>query len=90
MGRDAKTVQVTLFDRVYFLRTTEEAEYVAGLARNLNERIEAAGNNAGRYSDIQVLSLIALQILDEKEKAEKELEQLKGLAKKMELGRNRK
>ena len=90
MGKEMKTVHVCIFDRNYSLRTTDDPSYLGKLVDDLNGRIEKTGNNMGRYSDIQVLSLIALQILDEKAKVEKEMKQLKDLAKKMELGRNKK
>ena len=89
MGKDYKNVEVVIFDRKYLLRTTENDEYLIKLADDLNKRIEASGSVDGKYSDIQVLSLIALQILDEKNKIEKEYTQLKNLAKMMELGSNK-
>lgn len=89
MGKDFKNVEVVIFDRKYLLRTTENDEYLKKLADDLNKRIEASGSIDGKHSDIQVLSLIALQILDEKNKIEKEYNQLKNLAKMMELGSNK-
>lgn len=89
MGKDLKNVEVLIFDRKYLLRTTENDEYLKKLAEDLNKRIEGSGSIDGKHSDIQVLSLVALQILDEKNKIEKEYNQLKNLAKMMELGSNK-
>lgn len=89
MGKDFKNVEVTIFDRKYLLKTTEDDKYLKKLAEDLNKRIESSGSVDGKHSDIQVLSLVALQILDEKNKIEKEYNQLKNLAKMMELGSNK-
>lgn len=89
MGKDFKNVEVLIFDRKYLLRTTEDDTYLKKLTEDLNKRIEGSGSIDGKHSDIQVLSLVALQILDEKNKIEKEYEQLKKLAKMMELGSNK-
>lgn len=89
MGKDYKNVEVIIFDRKYLLRTTEDDTYLKKLADELNNRIGDIGKIDGKHSDIQVLSLIALQILDEKSKIEKEYNQLKNLAKMMELGSNK-
>lgn len=89
MGKDLKNVEVIIFDRKYLLKTTEDDTYLKKLAMDLNKRIEESGSIEGKHSDIQVLSLVALQILDEKIKIEKEYNQLKNLAKMMELGSNK-
>lgn len=89
MGKDFKNVEVVIFDRKYLLRTTEDDTYLKKLAEDLNKRIEGSVSIDGKHSDIQVLSLVALQILDEKIKIEKEYNQLKNLAKMMELGSNK-
>ncbi len=89
MGKDFKNVEVIIFDRRYLLRTTEDDTYLKKLADDLNKRIDGSLGIDGKHSDIQVLSLVALQILDEKIKIEKEYNQLKNLAKMMELGSNK-
>lgn len=89
MSREYKNIEVNIFDRKYFLKTTEDSSYLESLVSDLNNRIKTYENKDNKHSDIQVLSLIALQILDEKNKIEKEYNQLKNLAKMMELGSNK-
>lgn len=89
MGKEVRNTTVKIFDRVYGIRTTEDLNYLSGLVDELNERIKAMENAKERVSDIQILSLVALQILDEKAKVEKEIRQMKDLARRMELGSNK-
>ena len=89
MGKDYKNIEVNIFDRKYLLRTTEDESYLKSMVEDLNQRIRDAEGIDSKHSDIQVLSLVALQILDEKNKIEKEYNQLKNLAKMMELGTNK-
>lgn len=89
MSKDYKNVEVNIFDRKYLLRTTEDDTYLKSMVDDLNKRIRSTEGIDSKHSDIQVLSLVALQILDEKNKIEKEYNQLKNLAKMMELGSNK-
>lgn len=89
MGKDYKNIEVNIFDRKYLLRTTEDDNYLKKIVDDLNQRIKTTERADSKYSDIQILSLVALQILDEKNKIEKEYNQLKNLAKLMELGSNK-
>ena len=89
MAKEVRNTTVKIFDRVYSIRTTEDLQYLNGLVEELNERIMAMESGKDRVSDIQVLSLVALQILDEKAKIQKEIKQMKDLARRMELGSNK-
>ncbi len=89
MSKDFKNVEVIIFDRKYLLRTTDDDSYLINLAEELNQRIKSSESMENKHSDIQIMSLVALQILDEKNKIEKEYNQLKNLAKMMELGSNK-
>jgi len=89
MSKDFKNIEVTIYDRKYLLRTTDDYSYLKIIVDDLNQRIKITEGMDNKHSDIQVLSLVALQILDEKNKIEKEYNQLKNLAKMMELGRNK-
>lgn len=89
MSKDFKNIEVMIFDRKYLLRTTDDDSYLKNLVEELNQRIESAESMDNKHSDIQIMSLVALQILDEKNKIQKEYKQLKDLAKMMELGSNK-
>lgn len=89
MAKEVKKVTVKIFERYYGVRTTEDLNYLNKLVEELNERIHIMEASSEKVSDIQTLSLVALQILDEKSKIQREYNQLKDLAKKMELGSNK-
>ncbi|MDD2371744.1 MAG: cell division protein ZapA [Firmicutes bacterium] len=89
MSKDFKNIEVMIFDRKYLLKTTDDDSYLKNLVEELNQRIESAESMDNKHSDIQIMSLVALQILDEKNKIQKEYKQLKDLAKMMELGSNK-
>ncbi len=89
MSKDFKNIEVVIYDRKYLLKTSEDDSYLKNIVDDLNQRIKTTEGMGNKYSEIQVMSLVALQILDEKNKIEKEYNQLKKLAKMMELGSNK-
>ena len=67
----------------------EDEKYLLKLQNDFNSRLSEKEELFTKYAEIEVLTMIALEILDEKKKIEREYKQLKDLAKKMELGSNK-
>lgn len=89
MAREITNATIKIFDRYYNIRTTEDLNYLFRLVDELNQRIKSFEGGPERYSDMQTLSMVALQILDEKSKIEKEYNRMKDIAKRIELGSNK-
>lgn len=61
-------IQVRIDDMTFVVVGGDGEEYVKGLAKSLNERINDTRNSNYRLNQVQSLVLTALNILDEKEK----------------------
>lgn len=68
---------------------SDDKKYVLKLQDDINKRLEEKEELFHKYAEIEVITMVALEILDEKKKVEREYKQLKELAKKMELGSNK-
>ena len=82
-----KNIEININGRVYSIKGDDQ-KYFLSIQDDLNDRIAGKKEMLAKYSELDVITMIALQILDEKKKIEREYKQLKDLAKKMELGRN--
>ena len=83
-----KNIEININGRVYSIKGDDQ-KYFLSIQDDLNDRIAGKKEMLAKYSELDVITMIALQILDEKKKIEREYKQLKDLAKKMELGSNK-
>ena len=83
-----QNIEINIYGRAYSIKG-DDKKYLLSLQDDLNDRIAGKKEMLAKYSELDVITMIALQILDEKKKIEREYKQLKDLAKKMELGSNK-
>ena len=85
MNKKSHIVSVAIFNRQYAIRTDEKTEYIDNLAKELDQLLHSASRK-GKFSEIEMMTLVMLQFMDKHKKLEKDYESLIEVAKKMELG----
>jgi cell division protein ZapA len=78
----AETVQVTIFNQTYSLRSASGAEHVKGIASLVDERMKQIASHITTHDVSRIAILVALNIADEmqnlKARYESEIERLLG------------
>ena len=76
----AETVQVTIFNQTYSLRSASGAEHVRGIANLVDERMKQVASHITTHDVSRIAILVALNIADEmqslKSRYESEIERL--------------
>lgn len=83
-----KIIDINILGHTFKIKGEDE-KYLLKLQKDIYGRLEDKKELLIKYAEIEVLTMIALEILDEKKKIEREYTQLKEIAKKMELGSNK-
>ena len=83
-----KIIHINILGHTFKIKGEDE-KYLLKLQKDIYDRLEDKKELLEKYAEIEVLAMIALEILDEKKKIEREYAQLKEIAKKMELGSNK-
>ena len=70
-------VKVTISGKEYPLQTNESPEYIMGVARQLSKKIDTVVESSDNISTSAATTLVALSILDELEKANANIDNIR-------------
>lgn len=74
--KEPKRVEVEIYGVTYPLRTTDGEEYVKGLAKMVDDKMQMAATNTGSFSGTRIAVIAALEIADEYMKLKKDYDEL--------------